>query len=770
MARIEKILSRRTFIRNTGGLVIGFGIADIANLPQLMAQAVAGGAKVVTGNPVPDAIGSWLHIDTDGVIRIFTGKMEIGMGVETALMQIVAEELDVAVNQVKFVMGDTSRTPDQGGVGGSTSLSQGAGPLRNVAASARALLLDMASQKLGVPSDQLEVENGVVRVKGSPEKRVSYGELTKDASLQSSLVVSGAGSALNVKGAAKPKDVASYKIVGKSVPRIDLPLKITGKWQYVTDVRVPGMLHGRVIRPSSVGASLVAMDDAPAKGIRGYVQTVVIGNFVGVVAENEWAAVKASRAVKVTWSAPTQSFPEQAKLYDYMRAAKPKASMDFVKTGDFDAGMATAVKKVEATYEFPFQSHGTMGPGCGVADVQPDGVTTVWSGTQKPHAMQIGIADLLKVPRDKVRIIWTEDSGSYGRAGFEDAAGDAVLLSKAVGKPVRVQWMRSDMTTWGSKGPALTVDLTAGLDAQGKVTALRFTSRAFSGAETNYLPIAAGNFLGTQLAGIPNKNIRDEFVSWGHETVAYPFPNIVANGHVIDSLYPQGSPLRTTHLRDPEGPAATFAAESFIDELAAAAGVDPVEFRLANLDDARTKAVIKIAAEKFGWDKRTSPMKKAAAGDMVKGRGIAIGDRGGTRVATIAEVEVNRRTGVARVTRLVCAHDCGLIVNPASLQGTIEANLIQSTSRSLFEEVMFDRNNVTSKDWISYPILRAANLPDKVEVVLVNHPEFPSTGAGEPSSRPTTAAINNAIFDATGVRLRQGPFTPARIKAALGAA
>ncbi len=767
MASVEKILSRRTFLRNTGGLVIGFGLADVSVLPRMIAQAVTPSGKVVTGNPVPDALTSWLHIEPSGIIRIFTGKTEIGMGVETALMQIVGEELDVALDQVVFVMGDTSKTPDQGGVGGSSSLAMGADPLRNAAAAARSLLLDMASQRLGVPVDQLEVSGGVVHVKGAPSQHVSYGELTKDVPLQGSLVVTGAGSAMSIKGRGKPKAVSSYKLVGQPVPRIDLPLKIAGKWEYVVDVRVPGMLHGRVIRPASVGANLLSIDDAPARSIRGYVKTVVINNFVGVVAENEWAAIKAMRAIKVNWSEPQQLFPEQAKIYDYMRQATPKASMEFLKVGNFEAGMQSATKKVEATYEFPFQSHGTMGPGCAVADVQPDGVTTVWCGTQKPHAMQIGIADLLKVARDKVRVIWTEDSGSYGRAGFEDAAGDAILLSRAVGKPVRVQWMRADMTRWGSKGPAVMVDMTAGLDQQGKVTAFRFTSRAFSGVETNFLPVMAGNFLGSQLAGIPNTNVRDEYAAWGHETAAYPFPNVIANGHVVAALYPNASPLRTTHLRDPEGPAATYATESFIDEMAAAAGMDPIAFRLSNLEDARTKAVIRAAAEKFGWDPRTSPKKKVANPEVVKGRGIAIGDRGGTRVATIVEVEVARKTGAVRVSRIVCAHDCGLIVNPSSLKGTIEANLIQSTSRSLMEEVMFDRNNVTSVDWLSYPVLRAANLPDKVEVVLLNHPEFPSTGAGEPSSRPMVAAICNAIFDATGARVRQGPFTPVRVKAAM---
>jgi CO/xanthine dehydrogenase Mo-binding subunit len=746
-------------------MVIGFSLADATVLPRVLAASPEDTMKI----PSPSQLDAWLRIEKDGAIRVFTGKVEIGMGIETGFAQIVAEELDVSPERVHIVMGDTATTTDQGGVGGSTSIMLGAKPLRNVAATARFWLLQLAKQHLGAPLEQLQVRDGIVSVQGDASKSVSYGDLAGAGDLNDSLKVSGRGFALNVEGIGKPKDPASYRVVGKPLPRVDMAPKILGQWQYVTDVRVPGMLHGRVVRPARAGAKLVSVDEDSVKQITGYVKTVVDGNFVGVVAESEWSAIRAAQALKVTWTDAEPAFPAQAHLYDHMRTVAPKASKETLNKGDAAATLTSAARKIEATYESPFQSHATMGPGCAVADVHLDGLTTVWSGGQKPHALQQGFAELLHIPPDKVRVIWVEDAGSYGRPGFEDAAADAVLLSRAAGKPVRVQWSREDMTAWGTKGPAVICDMTAGLDAQGEVNAFRFTSRAFSGGEVMYLPATAGNFLGAQLTGIPNTTGVDEFAQWGEECVGYAFRNVHADAHVVSAFLEGASPLRTTHLRDPEGPATTFATESFMDELAAVAGADPVEFRVKYLDDERLKAVLTKAAEKFGWDRRPSPKQPPGTSEVATGRGVALSLRGETRVATVAEVEVNRRTGALRVKRFVCAHDCGFIINPEALRGTIAANLIQSLSRSLKEEVMFDETHVTSVDWNTYPVARASDIPDQVDIVLINHPEVPPSGAGEPASRPTAAAIGNAIFDATGARVRRGPLTPERIQAALTA-
>jgi nicotinate dehydrogenase subunit B len=758
----KTVLSRREFVKDTGGLLIGFSLADGAVLPQVL-RAAAESAPT----PSPNRLDAWLRLDRDGIVHIFTGKSEIGMGVETGFAQIVAEELDVPVARVVFVMGDTSSTTDQGGVGGSTSIAMGSKPLRNVAVTARTLLLRMAAKNLGASPDELQVHEGVVSVKSDPGRKASYAELAASGDLDDALKVSGEGFALNVEGLGKPKDPSTYAVVGKPVPRVDLEPKILGKWQYVTDVRVPGMLHGRAIRPAGVGAKLMGVDDSAAKKIPGYLQTVTKGNFVGVVAENEWAAVRAAKAVRVNWSAPEQVFPEQKNLYQHMRTAAPKATKETLKKGDAAAALSSAPKKIQASYEAPYQSHATMGPGCAVADIHTDGLSTIWSGGQKPHALQKGFAELLGVPRDRVRVIWLEDAGSYGRPGIEDTAADAVLLSQAVGKPVRVQWSRADMTAWGSKGPAVVYDLAAAVDEHGEITAVDFVSRAFSGGEVHFQPSDAGNYLGAQLSGVRNTGGVDEFAQWGVQAPAYVFPNLHAVSHVLSGFYDAGSPLRTTHLRDPEGPQTSFAVESFMDELAAATGLDPIEFRLRHLDNPRAKAVLTAAAEKAGWERRPSPKSGKAAGDLLTGRGVGLSTRGGTYVGTIAEVEVNRRTGAARVTRFVCAHDCGLIINPEALRGTIAANLIQSMSRGMKEEVTFDRSNVTSVDWVTYPIARAHDIPAQVDIVLINHPELPPSGAGEPSSRVTAAAIANAIFDATGARVRQMPLTPARIKAAL---
>jgi CO/xanthine dehydrogenase Mo-binding subunit len=748
--------SRRDFFK-TGGLIVGFSFSDSAMLPVLFAAETA-------ANPSPARLDAWLRIGADETVRVFTGKVDIGMGVQTALVQVVAEELDVNPTRVQLVMGDTASTPDQGGVGGSTSISAGAKPIRNAAATARYHLLQLASAKLQLEPEQLEVRDGIVRSKQDSSRHVSYGALAGEAQLNDTLRVSGGGFALNVEGNGKPKNPASYTVVGQSLPRVDLPPKILGQARYSTDVRVPGMLYGRVIRPVAAGAKPINIDEATVKSIPGYVKTVVKGDFIGVVAENEWAAIRATKELKIHWSSPAAAFP--GDVYQHLRSATPKASREFVKQGNVAAAFSGASRRLEASYEWPFQAHATMGPGCAVADVQPNGTTTIWTGAQKPHALQKGLAQMLGVADDRVRVIWVEAAGSYGRAGDEDVAADAVLLSQATGKPVRVQWSRADMTAWGGKGPAAVIDLSAALDGQGGVLGVEMNARAFSGTEIIPQANTPGNMLAAQLIGMPNTTGGDEYVQWGGSTFAYRFGNVRAVGHVIAPLYISSSPLRTTHLRDPNGPAGTFAGESFIDEIAAAAGVDPIEYRLRYIQDDRAKAVLRAVAEKAKWDMRPSPKRKATDGEVLSGRGVAFALRAGTYVATIADVEVRRSSGAVRVKRLVCAHDCGLIVNPGALRGTIQANLVQSLSRTLKEEVKFDRSNVTSVDWASYPVARWADVPE-IDVVLLNHPDIAPSGAGEPSSRPTAAAIANAIFDATGARIRRVPLIPERVKAAL---
>lgn len=750
------ILSRRQFLKAGGAVVVSFAMPSAfvgSNLDG------AGAAPGLDGVPDPARLDSWLAIAQDGSVTVFTGKLELGMGVSTAFAQIVAEELDVPFRSVSFVMGDTARTPDQGGVGGSTSISVGGNPLRQAAAQARGVLLELASARLGAPADQLAVRDGIVRRTDDPTKTVSYGDLIGGRRFDVTLKTTGSGSGNDAAGNRRLKSPDQYTIVGKPIPRIDIPEKAAGRFSYVVDVRVPGMLHGRVIRPSPPGANLLSVE--AGSGVSGLVKVVRRGNFLGVVARTEWDAIQAARKLKVTWSSSEVAWPAMAELYTGMWAMPVHRREVLAEVGNVEAALASSARTIEARYEWPFQSHAMMGPACAVADVR-DGRATIWSSTQHPHQLRHGIAELLGLPADKVRVIWVQGAGSYGRSAADDAAGDAAFLSQAAGHPVRVQWMRGDETGWDPKGPPVVVAARAGLDERGGVAAWDFLARNFSMSGLSPQPSRAGNFLAGQLMGLQAENI-DRPANWQD---SYTFASKRKVGEVL--RWPQeASPLRTSNLRAPGQPGTTFGGESFVDEVAAALRVDPLEFRLRYLQEPRAIAVVRAAAERAGWTSRPSPRAGISRSGLTTGRGIAYVPRGNTRLATVAEVEVNQATGVIHVTRLVVAHDCGLIINPDGLRGTIEANLIQSMSWALKEEVRFDRSGVTSIDWVSYPIIMAPEAPDKVEIVLINRPDLPPSGAGEPASVATAPAIANAVFDATGARLRTVPFTPARVKAAL---
>ncbi len=747
-------LSRRQFLKASGAIMVGFAMpAAVAGWDPNAAGAAAAPAAG------PNEVDSWLAIAQDGSVTVFTDKVELGMGVSTAFAQIVAEELDVPVRAVLMVLGDTARTPDQGGVGGSTSIAVGSRPIRQAAAEGRRVLLELASARLGVAPDRLVVRNGVVQDADAPSKSVSYGDLIGGRRFDVTLQTSGSSFSLGATGTAQPKSPSEYTIVGTAVPRFDIPPKATAQFTYIVDVRVPGMVHGRVIRPPVPGATLVRVDGA--QGLPGLIKVVTKGNFVGVVAENEWQAIQAARSVKVTWSTSTATWPAMDGLYTAMWAMSPTTRRTMGQVGDVDAAFKSASRTVEARYQWPFQAHAMMGPGCAVVDVR-DGGATVWSSTQHPHQLQRGIAELLGMSASAVHVIWVEGAGSYGRSGAEDVPGDAALLSQAVGRPVRVQWMRADDTAWDPKGPPVVMAVRAGLDDRGAVVAWDYTARAFSGSGIPASPATAGDMLAGQLAGLSANGV--DVPTTFQENYAFPAKRKI--GEIVPWAQ-NTSPLRTANLRAPSQPATTFGGESFVDEMAAAVGVDPVEFRLRYLKDPRDLAVVRGAAQQAGWDTRPSPKSGGSRSGLAVGRGIAYAPRGGTRVATVVEVEVNQTTGEVRVPRVVVAHDCGLIINPDGLRGTIEANVIQSTSRALMEEVRFGPSGVTSVDWVTYPILRAPDVPDSVETVLINHPELPPAGAGEPATVTTAPAIANAIFDATGARLRTVPFTPVRVKAAL---
>jgi CO/xanthine dehydrogenase Mo-binding subunit len=529
---------------------------------------------------------------------------------------------------------------------------------------------------------------------------------------------------------------------------------------FCTDVKVPGMAHGRVIRPAVAGAVPVKVDESSIKDIPG-VKVVWQKDFLGLIAEKEWDAVRAAEKLKVEWSNAAPAFPETAAIYDHIRKAPVRKRDEGKPVGNVDEAFRTAARVVEAEYEWPFQSHASMGPACALVEIK-DGQATCWTGSQKSHFVRDGVAVMLGLPPDKVRAIWVPGPGAYGRNDAGDAAMDAAVLAKATGRPVRLQYTRDQGTGWDPKGPASIHRARAAIDANGNVIAYDFLSKGFSRIDVLMNESRAADTLAGHLLGAPLK-MNDGF---GVPAEVYEFASKRTAWETIAPLLERASPLRSAHLRDPVGPQIHFASESFMDEVAHAVGADPVEFRLKHLKAPRDIAVIKAAAERAKWQTRASP-RKDQTGNTVSGRGIAYSQRNGTVCAVIAEVEVDRSTGKIRARKFTVAHDCGQIINPDGLAKCIEGNIVQGISRTLWEEVTFDNKAVTSVDWLTYPILDIGDTPETIDCVLISRPDAPPTGAGEPSIRPVAAAIANAIFDATGVRIRRVPFSPDRVKSAL---
>jgi CO/xanthine dehydrogenase Mo-binding subunit len=760
MTKMDKptTLSRRAVLLGTGALVVSVGAPIGLDTLLAINTAYAQGAKPPL---TPDQLSSYIAINADGTVSAFFGKMDMGHGLFVAIGQIVAEELDVPFKAVTVFMGDTATSVNQGGASGSTGIQNGGKQMRAAAAEARRVLVEMAAAKLGLAADQLTVTDGIVWAKSDAARKVSYGELIGGRYFNVQLDWNKQyGNPLYAPGKAQPKSYKDHKIVGQPIKRADVAPKVFAQEDFCTDVKVPGMVHGRMIRPAVAGAVPVKVDESSIKDIPG-AQVVHQSGFLGVVADKEWDAIKAAEKLKVEWSNVTPPFPDQKTLYDHIRQAPVRKHEDVKPVGNVDEAFKTAARVIEAEYEWPFQSHACMGPACALVEIK-DGKATCWSGTQKSHFVQQGIAATLEIPVDNVHVKWLTGPGSYGRSDADDAAMDAAVLARAVGKPVRVQYMRNEGTGWDPKGPASIHHARAAIDANGNVIAYEFKSKGFSRVDVNTNGSKPFDTLAGQARGIALKS-GDGF---GVPAESYVFANKRTTWETIAPLLDRSSPLRSSHLRDPVGPQIHFASESFIDEVAAALDQDPIAFRLKHIKDPRDSALIKAAAEKFGWDSRPSP-RKGQSGNNVSGRGIAYAQRNGTRVAVIAQVDINRSTGKIWARRFTVAHDCGQIINPDGLEKCIEGNIVQGVSRTLWEEVKFDGKNVTSVDWMTYPILDITETPETIEFALVNHPELPPTGAGEPSIRPVAAAIANAIFDATGVRIRRVPFSPDRVKAAL---
>ncbi|MFZ0110136.1 MAG: molybdopterin cofactor-binding domain-containing protein [Pseudolabrys sp.] len=727
-------ISRRDALLGSGALIVSFSLAGSLGNAQAGAKPLA-----------LTEVDSFLAIDKAGNVTVYSGKVDLGTGVTTALRQIVAEELDVPIGRIELIEGDTLLTPDQGTTWGSLTIQLGGMQLRQASAAARQALTAEAARKFG--TDQLTVTDGVISGGG---KKVSYGELIGGKSFAITL---------DPKQPVKEKAPKDYKIVGKPQPRVDIPAKITGRFIYMQDFKVPGMLHGRVVRPVAIGAKLEGVDDSALKSIPGIVKVVREGNFLGVVASNEWDAIRGAKAIKANWS-KSETLPDQAKLWEHVRATKVVKEEEYGKTGNTAEAMSKeGVKVIKATYDFAIHTHGSIGPSCAMAEFK-DGALTSWSASQATHALRKQLAQMFSLPVEKVRCIYVEGSGCYGRNGHEDAAADAALLAKAVGKPVRVQWSRADEHGWDPKGPPTLMDMRAGMDAQGNVVAWEGDFYMPQQTPGGFLvPLVAAT-----LSGMPAADHIAPGNVFQNSAIGYKFPNTKSMCKRLET-----TPFRPSWIRTPGRMQNTYANECFVDELAAAANMDPLEFRLKYLDDKRGLELLDRLAGLAKWEKRPSP-QKSASGNVVKGRGVSYVkyELVRTYIGCVAEVEVDRGTGVIRVPKFTVVHDCGQIINPDGLKNQIEGNVIQTVSRTLIEEVKFDRSQVTSLDWETYPILKFPQVPEIV-IELIDRPTEKPWGAGEPSAAIIPSAISNAVFDATGVRLRSVPYTPPKVKAAMQA-
>ena len=799
--RIEEALvtHRRGFLKSAGLLAVSFGA--LGSAARTEADAPSNGATQQPGpyhDPDFRQIDSWIVIHENNTATFYVGKTDPGQGTGTSFRQLMSDELDIAFDKTACIMGSTDITVDQVGSGGSTAIERDSWPMRRVAAEARRVLLEMGSAHLGVPVDQLAVSAAVITVKADPpnasaERRVTYGELI--AGKKFNITLTG-DNIYRVTGQAKTKSNAELKYAGQSVQRDDIPAKVDGSLKWAVDVKLPGMVHARNVKPPFACAKLTGIDESSVKSLPGLIKVVSKGNYVAVVCEREEQAIHAARQLKTTWEKPsTAPFPASEDLFNYLRAAKPGLESGSTVAGEAetrapvsgpmvvgnpDSAFSAAAKIIEAEYEIPFQGHTAFAGAHALADPS-NGQMTVYTNDMKSYGMRRGIAAFLGMPHDSVRVIWMMGPQGFGRSAAEDAAFEAAWIAREIGRPVRMQWMREEETAWDTKSPAFLVKMRGAVDGDGNLVGYDYYARSCDYNHVGYNE--PDTVLIAQLMG--SRRARPAAGSAAMPSDMYAIPNRKMFGEVVGLPAVWETPLRTGNLRDPNGPQPTFAAESFIDEVAAAAKTDPLDFRLKMIkagtnDDggfrrARSMAVLKAAADAYGWDSRPSP-KPAGKGNILTGRGVAYSFRGETVVAQIAEVEVNRQTGHVWAKRLVCAHDCGFMVNPDNLRHTVECATLHGLSRALHEEVRFDTEKVTSRDWFSHPTLRHADVPERIDIVLVNgdpnpnRPDLPPYGAGEASLKPMLAAIGNAIYDATGVRIRRVPFRDDRVLAALKAA
>jgi CO/xanthine dehydrogenase Mo-binding subunit len=716
-------MNRRGFLATSGALVVSFSLPAFA-------QKLPG---ALDRYPQLDA---WLRIGVDGRITVFTGKAELGQGIKTAILQVAAEQLAVDMKSIDLVTADTAQTPNEGYTAGSNSMKDSATAVLNAAAQAREILLAEAAKRLRVAPEQLSVQNGEVRT--SDGQRFSYGSLVE-------------GKMLSVRAAPQSKLLRTRNVMGKSIPRVDIPAKVTGAPAYVHDLRMPDMVHARVVRPPSYGARLKSVDIESTRKLAGVVNVIRDGSFLAVVAGSEWVAVQAMRTLRAAavWDEP-RKLPRDV----YATLAK-LPSEDAVIAGA-DARPISGAKVFEAAYTRPYQLHGAIGPSCAVARYENGGLT-VWSHAQGMYPLRGAVAELVGLPVERVRCIHVEGAGCYGHNGADDVSGDAALVARAMpGKPVRVQWMREDEHAWEPYGPAMITKVRAGLDASGNVSGWQYDvwSNTHSMRPGRAGDLAAG--LHVEKAFQPSTPRPLPLPDGGGDRNAIPLYRFPA-AKVIHHFIPE-MPLRVSALRGLGAYMNVFSIESFMDELALAAKADPVEFRLRQLDDPRAQAVIRLAAERFGW---AAYQKRNGHG---RGFGFARYKNHAGYCAVAMEVQVERETGDLRVLRVVAAAESGEAVNPDGIRNQIEGGILQSISWTSFEAATWNDTRITSRDWSSYPILRFSHVPQSVEVHVIDRPGEPFLGTGEAAQGPTAGALANALAHATGVRVRELPFDRARLK------
>jgi nicotinate dehydrogenase subunit B len=740
---VPVILDRRRVLAGGGALIVSFSMPDAFAQDQTAPVAAPKPPGSLATSPYLD---SWIRIDADGGITVFTGKAEIGQGFKTAFQQIAAEELDVPFKSLKVVTADTLLTADEGYTSGSQSTQYSGTAIQNAAAQVRGLLVAEAARRLNLPAESLRTENGAVIAPDG--QRFGYGDLVADDLLHA-----------QAQPKSKLKDPATYKVMGQPVARVDIPAKVTGGAAYVQDMRLPGMVHARVVRPPSYGAQLTECDTSAVEKLPGVFKVVRDGNFLAVVAQKEFQAIKAMKALSAAakWK-EKPSLPKQDDLLRVLTSLKSNDSTIFQRSNPSATGQTT----IEATYTRPYQSHGSIGPSCAIAQLV-DGAMTVWTHTQGVYPDREGIAEMLKVPPASVRLIHVEGSGCYGHNGADDAAADAALIARALpGLPVRVQWTREQEHGWEPFGPAMVTKLKASLDGNGKIADWNFDVWTNT---HSMRPGGAGSMLAAQHMAEPIAVPEPKPIplpAGGGDRNAIPiykFPNAQVVHHFIPAM-----PVRVSAMRALGAYHNVFSIESFMDELAALADADPVEFRLRHLDDPRGREVIEKAAQGFGWQKgQKAPQDRGYGFAFARYKNLA------AYCAIATEVEVNRETGRPRLVRAVAAVDSGQVVNPDGLTNQIEGAILQSMSWTLYEAVTFDDTRITSIDWQTYPILRFNSVPENIEVHIINRPGQPFLGSGETGQGPAAASIANAIASATGKRLRDLPLTRKKIKDAIDA-